>query len=82
MKTFLLLVFAFALSMSLSVEAAEIHDAAGNGDMATIKSLLSENPDLVNVADEKGSTPLHSACNQDNRRWLRFCLKKVRTSKL
>lgn len=76
MKTFLLLVFAFALSMSLSVEAAEIHDAAGNGDMATIKSLLSENPDLVNVADEKGSTPLHSACNQGQSEVAAFLLEK------
>jgi hypothetical protein len=43
-----------------------IHDAARTGDLARIKSLVKENPDLVSSKDEKyGQTPLHIAAFND-----------------
>lgn len=76
MKTLLLLVFAMVVSITLSVEAAEIHDAASKGDLVTVKTLLSENPDLANAADEKGSAPLHSACYEGHPEVVEFLLEK------
>jgi ankyrin repeat protein len=37
----------------------EIHDATKAGDLAKVKALLKENPDLVNSKDKEGETPLH-----------------------
>ena len=39
----------------------EIHDAAGEGDVVKVESLLAEMPERVNVKDENGNTPLHLA---------------------
>ncbi|MGA2138448.1 MAG: ankyrin repeat domain-containing protein [Verrucomicrobiia bacterium] len=47
--------------------AGEIHNAAGSGDLETIKRLLDKNPALVNVKDQEyavGLTPLHVAAHQ------------------
>lgn len=40
------------------VRADAIHDAASNGDMATLKRLLNENPKLVNAQTAEGKTAL------------------------
>jgi len=39
----------------------EIIKAAKSGDVAKVKTLLTENPDLINACDTDGSTPLHCA---------------------
>ena len=36
---------------------AEIHDAAEHGDLETVKSLMSQDPQLLEVRDENGHTP-------------------------
>jgi cytohesin len=38
-----------------------LHDAARNGDLAKVKTLLATHPDLVNRKDTNGMTPLHCA---------------------
>jgi ankyrin repeat protein/beta-lactamase regulating signal transducer with metallopeptidase domain len=38
-----------------------IHDAAKTGDLAKIKALLKDNPDLIFSKDSDGKTPLHVA---------------------
>src|ERR1017187_5732369 len=46
----------------------EIHDAAKFGDLAKVKALLKDNPDLVFSKDDYGQTPLHYAayfCQKD-----------------
>ena len=45
----------------VSTNAAPIHDAAANGDLAKCKSLLDKSPKLVSAADKDGATPLHCA---------------------
>jgi glyoxylase-like metal-dependent hydrolase (beta-lactamase superfamily II) len=42
--------------------AQDIGEAAGEGDLATVKMLVKKTPELVNVKDETGRTPLHWAC--------------------
>jgi ankyrin repeat protein len=39
----------------------EIHNAARDGDLATVRALLRDNPDLVFKKDSDGLTPLHHA---------------------
>jgi len=71
MKNWRVLVLGLALALSLSVAACElpglakgggIHKAAKTGDVEKIKSLLAEDPSLVNSKDKLyGYTPLHTA---------------------
>ncbi|HEY3857123.1 MAG TPA: ankyrin repeat domain-containing protein [Verrucomicrobiae bacterium] len=43
----------------------EIHDAARDGDLVKVKTLLKDNPDLVFSKDIDGKTPLHWAVMHD-----------------
>ncbi|KAK6630579.1 hypothetical protein RUM43_014564 [Polyplax serrata] len=45
---------------------SEILWAAENGDLDLVKKLLSQDPELVNVKDSDGYTPLHRACYNDH----------------
>jgi len=36
-----------------------IHSAAFDGDLEEVMRLVEENPEVVNLADEDGDTPLH-----------------------
>jgi ankyrin repeat protein len=45
-----------------SVAAAEVHDAAKNGNLEQVKQLLTNTPGLISAVDESGRTPLHWAC--------------------
>jgi len=49
----------FLVVMPLCAE--EIHDAALNGDINKVKSLLAKNPKLIKAKDNEGMTPLHMA---------------------
>ena len=55
-----LAVLAFVLS-SLTVHAAEIHQAAAKGDLARVQALIGQDAALVNFADPTGAAPLHWA---------------------
>jgi hypothetical protein len=50
-----------ALTWSSILFGGEIHDAAKDGDLARVKSLLENKPDLVFSKDEYDATPLHYA---------------------
>jgi hypothetical protein len=71
-----------ALLLSLAVLAAgtrgfcgPIHDAARSGDLAKVKSLVKEHPDLVSSKDELyGQTPLHIAAFNDRKDVAEFLL--------
>jgi hypothetical protein len=52
---------ALTLALATLSFAAEIHDACSHGDLATVKSLLSDQPSLAFSKDERGATPLHWA---------------------
>ncbi len=55
------LIFLSTIILITPAEGAEIHDACRAGDTDLICTLLDANPDLVNLADERGSQPLHFA---------------------
>lgn len=56
------LIFAWALWTGLATApAAEIHDVAGAGDVARLKTLLAEHPDWLNAKDDDDWTPLDHA---------------------
>jgi uncharacterized protein len=57
----LAIVTLIALACSTPAFCGEIHDAAKTGDLARVKALLKENPELVSSRDEDGKTPLHLA---------------------
>jgi 7,8-dihydropterin-6-yl-methyl-4-(beta-D-ribofuranosyl)aminobenzene 5'-phosphate synthase len=59
-KTVLIGFFAFHLSM-IPCKGADIHKAAMDGNMEEVKALIAENPDLTDVKDEQGLTPLFYA---------------------
>ena len=50
-----------ALAWSSLAFRGEIHDAARKGDLAKVKALLKDHPDLVFSKDNNGETPLHQA---------------------
>lgn len=56
----LVVLLAFILFTGIAF-CGEIHDAAGQGDLAKVKMLLNSNPNLVNEKDKHGLTPLHLA---------------------
>jgi ankyrin repeat protein len=51
------------ISFTAAAGAAEIHDAARAGDLAKVEFLLKRNPGLLEIADKRGCTPLHFACD-------------------
>jgi serine/threonine-protein phosphatase 6 regulatory ankyrin repeat subunit B len=62
-----------AFAWSSLAFCGEIHDAAQNGNLARVKELLKDNPDLVFSADENGMTALHFAAfygHKDVAEWL------------
>ena len=56
-----------ALVSGLQAFCGPIHEAARNGDIKTVETLLKEHPDLVSSKEEKyGQTPLHIAAFNDH----------------
>lgn len=49
------------LAVGTSLLAAEVHEAAGAGDISRLQSIVTANPNQINAADEQGSLPLHLA---------------------
>ena len=50
-----------------AAEISEIHNAAKGGDLATVKEMLKDNPDLVSSRDTNGYPPLHWAAFKDRK---------------
>ncbi|MFC2164379.1 ankyrin repeat domain-containing protein [Acidobacteriota bacterium] len=57
---------------SFSLLAEEIHEAAREGDLAKIKTLLKENPEWVNARDDEGNTPMHAASGSGHLEVVKF----------
>lgn len=56
-----LLLFLLLVQCTTSLAQETIHNAAKAGDTDSVKRMLSRNPDLLNLPDKSGLTPLHYA---------------------
>jgi hypothetical protein len=64
----LALVLLIILFWSLPAIGSEIHDTAMNGDVAKVKALLKNKPELVSIVDDDlGITPLHLAAEKGHK---------------
>jgi 7,8-dihydropterin-6-yl-methyl-4-(beta-D-ribofuranosyl)aminobenzene 5'-phosphate synthase len=74
-KKFLLVLLILFLVL-LPVAAQDIHDAARHGDLARVKTLISNDQKLVNSKNDHGFTPLHFAALSGSREVVQFLLAK------
>jgi ankyrin repeat protein len=63
----LAIVTLIALAWSIPAFCGEIHDAAKAGDLAKVKALLKEKPELVSGKNDDGWTPLQVAASYGNK---------------
>ncbi len=76
MQKSLLLIVALALCAGGFASAGPIHDAATNGDLGQIKTILSDNPTQVNDKDARNNTPLHLAAGGGHLEVVKFLVSK------
>ncbi len=74
-KKIKLILFIFLFTSTLTW-GDEIHDAAHQGDLAKIKTLLTANPQLINAKDARKSTPLHFAADNGSIEVIELLLEK------
>jgi ankyrin repeat protein/L-ascorbate metabolism protein UlaG (beta-lactamase superfamily) len=55
--------------------AADIHEAAKTGDLQKVQELVKADPDMVNLKDNSGRTPLHWAARNDHLNVVKFLVK-------
>jgi ankyrin repeat protein len=60
--TWILILAGFLISFGGRAFADQIHELAQKGDLEGVKTIVEQNPELVNVKDKDGRTPLHWAC--------------------
>jgi ankyrin repeat protein len=71
-----IIVITFALNGNELAFCGQIHEAAKQGDLAKVEALLKENPNLANVKDDEGFTPLHLASFAGKREVVEFLLTR------
>lgn len=60
--TWFSIIAAGALILASAASAGEIHEAAKNGQVEEVRTLVASDTALINAADDAGNTPLHLAC--------------------
>jgi hypothetical protein len=63
-----------ALAWGSQAFCGPIHDAAKNGDLTTVQTLIKSDPNLVSSKDDRGMTPLHWATKNDHKEVVEFLL--------
>jgi len=74
MKLNLMLGLALLLGGEWSLYGDEIHEAAAHGDLAKIKELVKNNPNLVSSKNRDGETPLLWAVSSDQKNVVEYLL--------
>lgn len=68
--------FFFVLGLFTFLQAEEIYQAAGAGDLAKVQALVEGDPALVKAKDENGRTALHFAARGRHLDLLRYLVDK------
>ncbi|MDD2702637.1 MAG: ankyrin repeat domain-containing protein [Candidatus Omnitrophica bacterium] len=81
MKTFfvILAVVCIAFLSSAAVFSGEVHEAAKNGELEKLRTLLDGNPKLLYAKDELGKTPLHWATGRGQPEAVKLLLDTYKT---
>jgi ankyrin repeat protein len=62
--------------LTIWLAGAEVHDAALNGDLSSIKALVAKDPALLNAVNNNGRTPLHLAVSRGHLEMAAWLIKK------
>ncbi len=74
--SWILLLVGFLVAFCGQAFAEEIHELAQKGDLEGVKTLIEQNPELVNARDKDGRTPLHWACRGVHLEVVKFLVDK------
>ena len=66
----------FAMGVAATLDAGEIHTSIIDGDLDKLRNLLEEYPELVNIKNENGWTPLYIAVMQKKKELAEFLISK------
>lgn len=61
---------------ALSAPADDIHEAAKQGDLTKVKTLLEKDPELIDAKDENGETPLFRASESGHKDIVEYLIVK------
>ncbi len=75
-KTISILVILILFFFALILMGNDIHDAIQKGDVAKVKTLISNNKELINMKSEKGQTPLHLAVQNGSQEIVELLISK------
>jgi ankyrin repeat protein len=74
--TWILILAGFLITSGAWAFADQIHELAQKGDLEGVKTLIEQNPELVNAKDKDGRTPLHWACRGVHLEVVKFLVDK------
>ncbi|MFB0566615.1 MAG: ankyrin repeat domain-containing protein [Candidatus Aminicenantaceae bacterium] len=76
LKTIFIFVILILFFFVVTLLGSDIHDAIQKGDVARVKTLISNNKELINMKSEKGQTPLHLAVQTGSQEIVAFLISQ------
>jgi ankyrin repeat protein len=76
LKTIIILVIVILFFFTVILLGNDLHDAIQKGDVAKVKTLISNNNELIHMKSEKGQMPLHLAVQNGNQEIVDFLISK------
>jgi len=76
LKTIIILVIVILFFFTVILLGNDLHDAIQKGDVAKVKTLISNNKELINMKSEKGQTPLHLAAQNGSQEIVDFLISQ------
>jgi ankyrin repeat protein len=76
LKTIIILVILILFFFTLILLGNDLHDAIQKGDVAKVKTLISNKKELIHMKSEKGQTPLHLAVQNGSQEIINFLISQ------
>jgi ankyrin repeat protein/L-ascorbate metabolism protein UlaG (beta-lactamase superfamily) len=76
LKTIIILVIVILFFFTVILLGNDLHDAIQKGDVAKVKTLISNNKELIHMKSEKGQTPLHLAVQNGSQEIIELLLSQ------